>query len=65
MIIDAFKLRLALVNKCKGNKELAKQAGICEGTVTKLCKADCKVRNATAGKIARALGCDPMELLKA
>ncbi len=65
MIIDARKFRLALVSKCMGNKVFAKKAGLCEGTVTKLCKTDCRVRNATAGRIARALGCDPMELLKA
>ncbi len=64
MIIDALKFRLFLVNQCKGNKEFAKEAGLCEGTVAKLCKVDSKVRNATAGKLARALGCDPMELLK-
>ena len=38
MIIDAMKLRLALVRQCKGNKEFAKEAGICEGTITKLCR---------------------------
>lgn len=64
MIIDSRKFRLALINQCKGNKEFAKEAGVCEGTIGKLCKADTSVRNATAGKLARALCCDPMELLK-
>ena len=64
MVIDALKFRLALIDRCKGNKEFAEEAGVCEGTVAKLCKADCKVRNTTVGRIARALGCDPMELLK-
>ncbi len=65
MIIDAMKFRLALIKKCTGNKEFAAEAGLCEGTVVKPCKTDCRVRNATAGKIARSLGCDPQELIKA
>lgn len=64
MIIDSRKFRLALINQCKGNKDFAKEAGVSEGTVGKLCKADATVRNTTAGKLARALNCDPMELLK-
>lgn len=64
MIIDAMKLRLALVRQCKGNKEFSREAGICEGTITKLCKADSRVRNSTAGKIAKTLGLNPAELLK-
>ena len=65
MVIDAMKFRLALVSACKDNKEFARDAEICEGTVSKLCKTDCKVRNATIGKIARALDVDPLELVKA
>lgn len=42
MIIDAMKFRLALIKKCKGNKEFAAEAGLCEGTVVKPCKTDCR-----------------------
>ncbi len=65
MIIDSLKFRLALIKRCMGNKELAQEAGLCEGTITKFCKHDARATNATIGKLARALGCDPMELLKA
>lgn len=65
MIIDAMKLRLALVRQCKGNKDFALEAGLCEGTITKLCKTDSRVRNSTVGKISKTLGVNPLEIIKA
>lgn len=64
MVIDSVKLRLRLINQCKKNKEIAQEAGLCEGTITKLCTKDARATNTTIGKLARALGCDPLDLLK-
>ncbi len=64
MIVDSSKIRIAIMKQCKKNKEIAKEAGLCEGTIAKICRQDARVTNSTIGKIARALGCDPLELIK-
>lgn len=44
--------------------ELAKAASLSKLTVGQILSSDRRPNLKTAGKLARALGCDPMELLK-
>lgn len=62
MVIDADKLNIIKARYCKSTADLI-SCGIPKGT---LCRAltGKNIRPETAGKIARALGCDPLEIIE-
>ena len=64
MVVDAKRLRLAIAGKCLASKEVAKRAGLCEGTIAKLSRRDSVVRPKTLGKIVKALEIAPGEILR-
>lgn len=55
-------LALEMARKCMNSQDLAKSAGLPQQTVNGVLRGR-NVRPATLGKVARALGCDPAELL--
>lgn len=61
MRIDKQKYMLARARACMGQKEL-EAAGIPRGTLCTMLKRD--IRPETAGKIAKALGCDVTEIIE-
>ena len=62
MKINKKSLQLAMARACLNRRELAEKAGIPEPTLQGAISR-CSVRPATLGKIARALGCDPEEII--
>lgn len=63
MLIDRKKLELAMARACMNSADLPAAAGLPRPTVQNAIVGK-SVRPATLGKIARALGCDPAELLR-
>lgn len=61
MKLNKEKYMLARARACMGQKELVK-AGIPKGTLCRALRED--VKPETAGKIARALGCDVTEIIE-
>lgn len=61
MRIDRQKYMIARARACMGQKELVK-AGIPKGTLCRMLKED--VRPETAGKIAKALGVDVLDIIE-
>lgn len=58
------KVELLAMSKCWGLAELQRQAGLAKMTLYKIRKGENKASARTVGKLARALGCDPVEILK-
>lgn len=56
------KVTLAMARKCMNPQDLAKAAGLPPQTVNGVIRGR-SVRPATLGRVARALGCDPAELV--
>lgn len=56
-------LQLAMARACLGRSELAEKAGVSEKVIQNLIGCH-SVRPATLGKIARALGVDPLEIME-
>lgn len=56
------KVILAMARKCMNPQDLAKAAGLPPQTVNGVIRGQ-NVRPATLGKLARALDCDPAELV--
>ena len=56
------KITLAMARKCMNPQDLAKIAGLPPQTVNGVIRGQ-NVRPATFGKVARALDCDPAELI--
>ena len=56
------KVALAMARKCMNPQDLAKAAGLPPQTVNGVIRGR-SVRPATLGRVARALGCDPAELV--
>lgn len=56
-------LQLAMARACLNRRELAEKAGIPESTLQGVINR-CSVRPATLGKVARALGVDPLEIME-
>ena len=56
------KVTLAMARQCMNPQDLAKAAGLPPQTVNGVIRGQ-NVRPATLGKVARALGCDPAELV--
>lgn len=56
-------LQLAMARACLGRRELAEKAGMPEPTLQGLINHR-SVKPATLGKVARALGVDPLEIME-
>lgn len=56
-------LLLAMARACVGRKEISEKAGMPEMTVKNVLNGR-SVRPATLGKVARALGVDPLEIME-
>lgn len=56
-------LLLAMARACVGRKEISEKAGMPEMTVKNVLDGR-SVRPATLGKVARALGVDPLEIME-
>ena len=61
MKIDNSKLDMALARKCVNLSQL--RAGISPQTLTRIRRGDA-VKPVTVGKIAKALGVDPVEIIE-
>lgn len=56
-------VQLAMARACLSRRELAEKAGIPEPTLQRVINHR-SVRPATLGKVARALGVDPLEIME-
>ena len=56
-------LLLAMARACVGRKEISERAGMPEMTVKNVLDGR-SVKPATLGKVARALGVDPLEIME-
>lgn len=63
MKADLKKMDLAMARACMNIPDIAKASGIPVQTINNLRKRN-SVRPATLGKIAKALGVDPADLIK-
>lgn len=63
MKADRKKLELAIARACMESRDLPAAAGLPGPTVQNAIVGK-SVRPATLGRIAKALGCDPSEILK-
>lgn len=63
MLVDRKKLELAMARACMNSADLPAAAGLPRPTVQNAIVGK-SVRPSTLGRIARALGVDPMELLR-
>ena len=63
MKVNRKKLELAMARACMESRDLPVAAGIPRGTVQNVIVGK-SVRPATLGRIAKALGVDPVEILK-
>ena len=63
MKVNKKALLLAMARACVGRKEISEKAGMPEMTVKNVLDGR-SVRPATLGKVARALGVDPLEIME-
>ena len=63
MNIDKRKFEIAVANACILNKELSEKSGIRQETIARM-KKGANVSPVTVGKIAKALGITPGELIE-
>ncbi|MDD7483538.1 MAG: hypothetical protein PUK85_05695 [Clostridia bacterium] len=56
-------IRLAMARACVGRKEISERAGMPEMTVKNVLDGR-SVKPATLGKVSRALGVDPLEIME-
>ena len=63
MKINKKALSLAMARACLNRRELAEKAGVSEPTLQGVITRR-SVRPATLGKVARALGVDPLEIME-
>ena len=59
---EAFNLALAQAELTK--QEVAQKSGVAPSTITKLLSGNQKMQPRTAGKIAKALGCNLSDIIK-
>lgn len=64
MTINPQKLTLAMSRACMSSAELQREAAISDVTLCKIRNGTQKPRPATVGRIARALGIDPTEIIE-
>ena len=63
LIIDRKKFLLACAEKCVSELEVTKRAGVSSCVLNRI-KHERPVHTETLGKLARALGLSPVELIK-
>ena len=63
-IVDAIKLKTVMLAKCIGVSALAKSAGVQGSIISRLTKSDRPAQLPTISKICKALGVQPIEILK-
>ncbi len=63
MRIDRTRFIMKCAEKAMNPSEVANVAGLCVETIYKITSGEGKVTIKTLGKISRALGCHPSELL--
>lgn len=63
MKVNSTKLRLAMARKCMNTADLSEKAEMPIQTINGVLRGR-SIRPATLGRIAKALGVDPSELLK-
>lgn len=63
MLISIERLNLAQAKACMSSKELQEAAKISDVTLSRIRNGEQKPRLQTIGKLARALGIDPAELI--
>ena len=63
--LDVQKIERLAMKRCWGMAELQRRAGLANTTLYKIRKGENKASARTIGKLARALDCDPQEILKA
>ncbi len=64
IVIDTEKVQELLIKKCWTFEELAQNAGIAKTTAYKFVTGKSAPRMATIGKMCKALGCEPMDIIK-
>lgn len=64
MTINSARLTLAMSRACMSSADLQKEAEISDVTLCKIRNGTQKPRPATVGRIARALGVDPTEIIE-
>lgn len=64
MNLDYKKMQLLIVGKCWTLAELQREAGLANTTLYQLMKTGRQPTTRTIGKIAKALGVDPAEIIK-
>ena len=57
------KLKAAMITACVGVNQLAEKAEVQPATISKFLKADSPIRLPTLGKISKALGISPDDLI--
>lgn len=63
MKIDRKKLDIAMARKCLSMKDIM-DAGMSSGTINGLIKNNYMVQPKTAGRLAKAIGCDVTEIIE-
>lgn len=64
MILNKKAFNLALAQAELTKQEVAKKSGVAPSTITKLLSGNQEMRPITAGKIAKALGCNVTEIIE-
>ena len=64
MVLNPQKLNLAMARACLTSRELQIKAGISDSSLSHILSGKQKARPLTIGKIAKALGVDPVELIE-
>ena len=64
MKIDKNKVEMAMARACLGQNEVAKKMGTNKANLAKLIGHERNHRPETVGKLAKALGVDPAEIIK-
>ena len=62
--LDISRVELLAMEKCWGTAELQRRAGLANQTLYKIRKGENRASARTVGKIARALGVKPEEILR-
>jgi len=63
MKVNGKKLKLAMMRACMSQRELAEKSGCGLTVISKTCGEKSMPTIATIGKIAKALGVDPTEII--
>ena len=65
MIIDVMKLKIAMARACMGVADLCEKANVGRATLIRILRDDGEnVRCKTAGKLARAVNIDVLDILR-